>query len=257
MGVPLNRVKPQDFAGQECIPLLFFPLNSLALTDPDQPGLMQPFRGDLDGNLLVSIGGTTGPILIPDDTDAVAEVSADERVPTVARLFALNRVTGTDFDRLRTDDDGVEASAADSLPALAVMGRGRLYQNTDDVWQREKGQGTVAVAASAARTVTTTFGNFLNTNWRAWHVIVNVTVIGADTLEINIEARDVVTLAFYPLLIGLPISSTGTTVFKIGQGFTPVPNLTANNMIPYITQIRAVHSGVDPITYSIASNYGV
>ena len=102
MGVPLNRIKPQDFAGQECIPLLFFPLNALALTDPDQPGLMQPFRADLDGNLLVSLGGTTGPILLPDNVDGVAPVAVNERLPTVARMYVFdddltefNRYAGT------------------------------------------------------------------------------------------------------------------------------------------------------------------
>ena len=250
--------RAQDFAGQQNIPVLFYPLNASAMTDGTQPGVWQPFRSDEDGNLLVAIGGAGGgPILLPDDADDVAAVSTNSRVPTVARLYGLERASD-EWDRLLTDDDDAENSFSNEDNALLrVMTRGRLFSNTDDAWVREKGNGTESVAASAARTVTTAFSTALNINWRAWHVIVNVTVIGADTLTINIEARDVVTLAWYPLLIGLPISSTGTTVFKIGQGFTPVLNLTANNMIPYITRINAEHSGVDPITYSIASNYGV
>lgn len=258
MAFLFELIKGQDLAGQQVVPMLYAPLNALAVTDPDQPGILQMLRGDFpDGNLLVAIGGTSGSILLPDDVDDVAAVATLDRLPTVARLYALDEAAG-EFDRLRTDDDDLEASTADEDAALLrVMTRARLYQNTDDAWQRQKGQGTATVAASAARTVTTTFGPFLNTNWRAWHVIIDVTVIGADTLTIDIEAQDPVTLAFYPLLTALAISTTGTTVLKIGQGFTPVANLTANNMIPYTTQVVATHSGADPITYSIASNYGV
>lgn len=250
--------RAQDFAGLQHVPMLFYPLNASAMTDGTQPGVWQPFRADEDGNLLVAIGGAGGgPILLPDDEDDVASVATNSRIPVVARLYGLERASD-EWDRLLTDDDDNENSFANEDNALLrVMNRGRLFINVGDGWEREKGQGAVTVAGSAARTVTTTFGNFLNTNWRAWHVIVDVTVIGADTLEINIEARNVTTLAFYPLLISLPISTTGTTVLKIGQGFTPIVNLTANDMVPYIAQIRAVHSGADPITYSISSNYGV
>jgi len=258
MPILTDFYRAQDFAGQQNIPVLFYPLNASSMTDGTQPGVWQPFRADEDGNLLVAIGGAGGgPILLPDNVDDVASVATASRVPTVARLYGLERASN-EWDRLLTDDDDAENSFANEDNALLrVMTRGRLYSNTDDAWVREKGSGTQSVATSAARTVTTAFSTALNINWRAWHVIVKVTVIGADTLEINIEARDVVTLDWYPLLIGLPIAATGTTVFKVGQGFTPVPNLTANNMIPYITRINAVHSGVDPITYSIASNYGV
>ena len=250
--------RAQDFAGMQITPMLFYPLNASAMTDGTQPGVWQPFRSDEDGNLLVAIGGAGGgPILLPDNVDDVASVATASRVPTVARLYGLERASN-EWDRLLTDDDDAENSFSNEDNALLrVMTRGRLFSNTDDAWVREKGSGTQNVAGSAARTVTTAFSTALNINWRAWHVIVDVTVIGADTLEINIEARNVVTLAWYPLLIGIPIAATGVTVFKVGQGFTPVPNLTANYMIPYITRINAVHSGADPITYSIASNYGV
>ena len=217
--------RAQDFADQQSVPMLFYPLNASAMTDGTQPGVWQPFRSDEAGNLLVALGGGGGgPIMLPDNVDDVSSVATNTRIPTVARLYGLERASN-EWDRLLTDDDDLENSFANEDNALLrVMTRGRLFINVGDGWEREKGQGAATVAGSAARTVTTTFGNFLNTNWRAWHVIVNVTVIGADTLEINIEARDVVTLAFYPLLISLPISTTGTTVLKIGQGFTPVPN---------------------------------
>lgn len=257
MALPDFFKNAQSQVGIQVAPVSFTYLEVGGYGDSAAPGRWFPFLADVDGNLFVTLGGAGGgPIAIPDNADAVAEVATDTRIPTVARLYGYDE-TASAFDRIRTDEDNVEASDADGDPALKVMGRNRLYNNNDDAWQRQKGQGTDTIAASAARSVTTTFGNFLNTNWRAWHVIVDVTVIGVDTLTIDIEARDVVTLAFYPILTSLAISAVGTTVLKIGQGFTPVPNLTANDMIPYITRVVATHSGADPITYSIASNYGV
>ena len=258
MALPRFFKNAQSTGAKQVFPAAFTYFEVGGYGDSAAPGSFQPFLADVDGNLFVTLGGPGGgPILIPDNVDAVAEVATDSRMPTVARLYALDPATGSTFDRLRSDDDSLEASDADGDAALRVMGRPRVYNNNDDNWQRFKGQGTDTIAASAARSATTIFGNFLNTNWRAAHYIINVTVIGADTLTIDIEARDVVSLVFYPILTSLAISTTGTTVLKIGQGFTPVPNLTANNMIPYITRVVATHSGADPITYSIGANYGI
>jgi len=87
---------------------------------------------------------------------------------------------------------------------------------------------------------------------------VDVTAIGADDLTIEIQGRQLFPpFSFYPLLTGLAITATGTTVFKIGIGFTPIANLTANDMITAVWQVVATHSGVDPITYSINANLSV
>jgi hypothetical protein len=138
------------------------------------------------------------------------------------------------------------------------MGRNRLFSNALSAWEREHAQDGIAVAPSAARTVTTTFGTFVNVNHRALHLAVNVTVIGADDLTIDIEGRQLFPpFDFYPLLTSLAISSTGTTILKVGIGFSPIANLTANDMIPAVWQVVATHSGVDPITYSMNANLSV
>ena len=232
---------------------------AVGVGDPTQPGAMAPFLQDNNGALLVGILGPNGGILLPDDADTVAETAADERVPTVARLYALNGDTQDAFDRLRNDDEELESRGASptSLP-LRVQTQERLFINNGDFYERKKGQGVYDIAPSAARSATTTFGNFLNVNWRAIHVIVNVTAIGADSLTITINGRVAFPpFNFYPLLTSAAITTTGVTVLKIGIGFTPVSNLTANDMVPYITNVVATHSGADPITYSIAANASV
>lgn len=229
-------------------------------TDDAAPMRWFPLLTDQDGNLLVTLGGAGGgPILLPDNVDDVAEVATDSRLPTLARLVALDGETETDFDRLRTDDDAVETQFSNSKPALRVMGRNRLFSEAlGDTWSREHAQDGIAVAASAARTVTSTFGTFINVNHRTLHVVVDVTVIGADDLTIEIQGRQLFPpFSFYPLLTGIAIAATGTTVYKVGVGFTPIANLTANDMITAVWQVVATPSGPDPITYSINANLGV
>lgn len=256
MAEVLRRLKGQDLAEHQVVPMLLWPLDALP-SDQDSPFVLQPFRGDENGNLLVGLGGAMGPIMLADDADTVAETAALERVPTVARLYGYDQAASA-FDRIRTDDDADETSAPDSFPALRVMGRNRLFSDALDTWSREHAQDGIAVAPSASRTVTTTFGTFVNVNHRALHLAVNVTVIGADTLTIDIEGRQLFPpFDFYPLLTSLAISAIGTTILKVGIGFSPIANLTANDMIPAVWQVVATHSGVDPITYSMNANLSV
>ena len=259
MALPRLFKNAQSQGGAQVIPLVYSYLEAAGYGDDAAPGVFQPLLQDVDGNLFVTLGGPGGgPVLIPDDSDAVAEVSTNTRMPTVARLYGLNAATGSDWDRIRTDDDSTDTSAPDGLPALKVMGRNRLFTEAFDTFQRERSVDGISVAPSAARTVTTTFGTFINVNHRALHLIVDVTAIGADDLTIEIQGRQLFPpFSFYPLLTGLAITATGTTVFKIGIGFTPIANLTANDMIPAVWQVVATHSGADPITYSINANLSV
>lgn len=257
MAIP-NFFKNAQSSARSGVPLCFTYLEVGGYGDSAAPGSYNPLLQDVDGNLFVALGGSGGGLIyIPDDADGVAEVATDSRVPTVARMYGYDEAASA-FDRIRTDEDDAENSPPDGLPALKVMGRNRLFSDALDTWAREKAQDGIAVAASAARTVTTTFGTFVNVNHRALHLIVDVTVIGADTLTIEIQGRQLFPpFSFYPLLTGLAISATGTTVYKIGQGFTGISNLTANDMIPAVWQVVATHSGADPITYSINANLGV
>ncbi len=258
MALPNLFKNAQSQSGIQIVPVTFTYLEVGGYGDDAAPGRWFPLLSDVDGNLFVTLGGPGGaPIGLPDNVDSVAPVATNTRIPTVARLYGFNPGS-SDFDRIRTDDDADETSAPDSLPALRVMGRNRLFSDALDAWEREHAQDGISVAASASRTVATTFGNFVNVNHRTLHIIVDVTVIGADSLVIDIEGRELFPpFGFYPLLTSAAIIATGTTVLKIGVGFTPIANLTANDMITAVWRVVGTPAGVDPITYSINANLGV
>lgn len=257
----LDNASPQDQAGMQNVPVVMRLTNPniVPLTDPNAPAQWSPFYMSPEGGLLVSLISAGGVLFgIPDDSDDVAAVATDDRMPTVARLYALDHTTNSDYDRIRTDSDDENASADDGLPALKVMGRNRVYNGFDGQWYLERGQDSVTIAPSAARTATTSFGNFVNPNWRAAHFIFDFTASGgAIDLEVAIEARNQTTGDFYPLLESGTISATGTTVFKVGIGFTPVANLTANDLLPYIYRVTVTHNNANAQTYSISANLSV
>jgi hypothetical protein len=257
MALPKQFKNAQSQSGRECVPVAFTYLDAGNYGDSAAPGIFHPFLLDVDGNLFVTIAGSGGPIAIPDNVDAVPEVATDTRIPTVARMYGFDQ--GGTFSRIRTDDDSDISSAADGLPALRVMGRNRLFiASAGPAWEVEHGNDGVDVAPSASRTVTTSFGTFVNVNHRALHLIVDVTVIGADSLTIDIEGRVLFPpFNFYPILTSAPITSTGVTVLKVGIGFSPILNLTANDLIPYVWRVTATPSGADPITYAMAANLSV
>jgi hypothetical protein len=256
MALPKLFKSAQSQSGREVVPVAFTYLEAGGYGDSAAPGIFHPFLADVDGNLFVSIGGSGGPIAIPDDADAVAEVATDTRIPTVARMYGFDQ--GGTFSRIRTDDDSDESSAADGLPTLRVMGRNRLYNSINDAWEREHGNEGITALASAARTVSADSGTLLNPNAQAAHFIVDVSaIVATPSIVVTIEGRDVASLVWYPLLIANAITTVGTTVLKVGRAFTAQPNLTANDLLPYIYRVSVANADADSITYSIGVNLSV
>lgn len=83
------------------------------------------------------------------------------------------------------------------------------------------------------------------------HIILSVSALSAGSLTVTISGKDIASGNFYTILAGSAVSSTGTTVYKIGLAFTGVPNLTANDFLPGSWKIEVAHSTGDSITYSL------
>jgi hypothetical protein len=251
----IANLKADDFAGQQCVPMVFVPLVDPA--DEDQPGILQPIRTDLDGNVLVALGGAGGaPILLPDDVDGVAAVATLTRVPTVARNYIWDPFL-EEFNRWRAASDDVEAQAPDSdFNAGVVETRPRLYNASGDLWLRAKSNDNQVVLASAARTATVSSATFNNVNFRGGQFIIDVTAVpgAAPSVVFSIEARDATSGTFFSLLDSVAIVAVGQTVLRVYPGLTAVANLVASDLLPWQWRVTATHGNANSITYSVGAN---
>lgn len=85
------------------------------------------------------------------------------------------------------------------------------------------------------------------------HFVINVTAASGSFTPI-IEAQDYVG-NYYTLLQGLPITSTGITILKIGPGIGPIPNAATSDYLPDVYRIRVTQSG-GSFTYGVTLNRG-
>lgn len=178
-------------------------------------------------------------------------------VPTASRPY-LHDPDSSIAARMTVGDDAAESDAPIGRTVYPSDSRPRVWSETDGAWIRQHGNDAITILASAARTATNSSATFKNPNHRAAHFIVDVTAIAATpSVVFSIEAFDVASGTFYPILESPAITSVGTTVLKVGIGFTPIPNLTANNLIPFSYRVTATHADADSITYSVGANLSV
>lgn len=108
------------------------------------------------------------------------------------------------------------------------------------------------VLASAARTATEASSVFPNTGFRGLHLVIDVTA-AADTPSVvfTIQGQSPLGSDFYTILASAAITGTGTTVLRVYPGLTAAANTVANDVLPHLWRVNAVHADADSITYSV------
>ena len=115
-----------------------------------------------------------------------------------------------------------------------------------------------SVLQPAARTTTATSDTFTNRSASRLHLVIDVTVTpGVDTVTPKIEGYDPISGKYYTLLTGAAISSTGTTILKIGPGLAASANVSAADFLPRAWRVVMTHSAATSFTYSVAANTGI
>jgi len=111
--------------------------------------------------------------------------------------------------------------------------------------------------ASTARTATNSTANRVKgLGVKSLHLILNVTVVpGGDTITPKLVGIDALGIP-YDLLVGAAISTTGTTVLKLGQGVGLLANGSAQDLLPDLYKVTITHSGSGSFTYSLTQNTG-
>lgn len=113
------------------------------------------------------------------------------------------------------------------------------------------------VLASAARTATVASADQYNPDgWRGVHVVIDVTAITATpSVVFTVQGRDPVSGQYYTILASAAVTATGTTVLRIFPGATAAANTVANDCVPPIWRVNAVHGDADSITYTVSAGY--
>lgn len=134
---------------------------------------------------------------------------------------------------------------------LPTLGLGAHYNGS--AWERTRGNTEDTVMTAGNYSGTHTSATYTNFNARGAHFLVKVNTVagGGQTVTPQINAHDSVTNTDYPVLVGLPISTTGVTILKIYPGITGSPNASANDILPRQFNFTMTHSGAGVFNYSV------
>lgn len=109
------------------------------------------------------------------------------------------------------------------------------------------------VFASAARTATAASSVFVNqSGHRGLHLVIDATA-ASDTPSVvfTIQGYSALGDDYYTILASAAITGTGTTVLRVFPGATAAANTVANDVLPELWRVNAVHADADSITYSV------
>lgn len=121
-----------------------------------------------------------------------------------------------------------------------------------------QGQTTNAsytVLASAVQTTTPVVtADQTNLYYRGGHVIINVSAFTAGTYTPTIQGKNPITGAYYDILVGPAIGSTGVTVLKVYPGIATLANGAASDTLPKVWRVSLAGAAGQSMTLSIAAS---
>lgn len=113
--------------------------------------------------------------------------------------------------------------------------------------------GQDVLLASAARTATVATATQYRTTENAAHIIINVTAVTTCSIVPTLSAIDALGIS-YTLLTGAAITSTGTTVLKIGRGIGQITSAAAADLLPDQYYLTMTAGNSNSCTYSVTIN---
>lgn len=112
-------------------------------------------------------------------------------------------------------------------------------------------QQTNVIGSSANTAATVVSLDQENSNWRGAHIIINVSAYTSGNYTVTVQGLNPVTGLYYPILISVPINSTGTTVLKIYPGISAQSNATASDLLPKTWRVLLTGAASPSMTLSV------
>lgn len=107
------------------------------------------------------------------------------------------------------------------------------------------------ILPSGARTTTQTSVDIPSSRKEAMHVVIDITA-NAGSITPKIDGKDANGI-YYNLLTGVALTSTGTTVLKIGRGMLGSANYIANDQVPEWFRVVVTANNANSVTYSVSA----
>ena len=86
-------------------------------------------------------------------------------------------------------------------------------------------------------------------------VVIDVTAVSATpSVTFSIKGIDPISQKTWDILDSAAISATGTTILEVDDNLTGAPNSIAQDIVPPLVEISAVHGDADSITYSVSAH---
>lgn len=104
-------------------------------------------------------------------------------------------------------------------------------------------------ATQTAATVNS--GQQSNSNYRGGHFIVNVSTATSGNYTPHIQGQDPVSGAWYDVLVGPAISTTGTTILKVYPGIGIVTNGAAPDILPAVWRVQLIGASTPNMALSV------
>lgn len=217
----------------------------MAILIKDDNGVPAPQYLNAGGSAYEALRGASGAMSV---AVAAALPAGSNSIGTV--------VLGAGTAAVGTVDTELPAAAAladgTANPTVPLVGAGmELYNGA--TWDRQRGNSAATVLASEARTATVDSTDQTNHNARGAHIIINISAGSGFSLVPKVQAKDPVSGAYYDLLVGTAITTTGTVVLRVFPGATPASNLVANDMLPRVWRVRVEHADTTSATYSVGA----
>jgi len=114
----------------------------------------------------------------------------------------------------------------------------------------------MVILPSAARTATPTVENFTNGgSYRGIILVIDCTADpAAASVTFTLQGVMPVSGKKYTILASAAITGTGTTVLRVFPGAPVTNNVSANDTLPPVWTLAAVHADTDSITYSVEAH---
>jgi hypothetical protein len=111
-----------------------------------------------------------------------------------------------------------------------------------------------AVLDSAARTTTNNSPNFSTLGARGVIIYINATAIAATpSVVFTIQGYDAVSNTYYDILASAAVTSVSAVRLQVSPDLVAAANTKANDLLPDVIRVRAVHGDADSITYSVSA----